>query len=667
MKRVFCALLSLVAALSGLSFTAGAQASGKLNGETSRTVRQLYRGVELTEYVLGSSSKYRLQEFSTVEFDPAQDDLYFDVTCGGDWANKLVTTTKTVERFNAQNGEGKTALAAINGDMWLMTSTHSRVEGSGTSYMGYSDPVVTKGLTIPRGFSMYDGEIICTTNMVQETPYNGTFQSFGITAEGEAILGDIICGISIRNRNSGEKISADGINRLPANDALVMYTDKGYASNYSLADAYEVVIDCSYDYVVRQGASINGTVTAIVKPGEEKFPMAANRIILTARGDRISRLAGFKAGDNVSISVTVADNMGNTKKWQSVTNCVGGHMPIVIDGVSSEMADSTAYPTSILGIKADGKVVMLTSYGRQGSVGYSYGFRISQLDELCADLGIVTAFLLDGGGSAAMAVTTADGYELTGRPCDKNSNGSYGRERSVVNAIILSYGEPKSGGEARVFDFEHNSSTGFASYSNGVSTSSVGYSLAVWSTGKVDPNIQFSYLGADAAKYNYLTITARTTGGLSQDMKLGIFVEVGDSYSTVNTVYKQVKFDSTGEWQTLVIRLSDIDAWYGRIYGLKISLFDGQEPVRGEGLNIQSIRMFESKVDADAYAADNSVLGELLRGDANCDGRINLKDVSNIIRRSAGWQVETDTGAADYNADGEVNLRDARAIILLLA
>lgn len=51
----------------------------------------------------------------------------------------------------------------------------------------------------------------------------------------------------------------------------------------------------------------------------------------------------------------------------------------------------------------------------------------------------------------------------------------------------------------------------------------------------------------------------------------------------------------------------------------------------------------------------------------NCDGRINLKDVSNILRRSAGWQVETDTGAADYNADGEVNLRDARAIILLLA
>lgn len=89
--------------------------------------------------------------------------------------------------------------------------------------------------------------------------------------------------------------------------------------------------------------------------------------------------------------------------------------------------------------------------------------------------------------------------------------------------------------------------------------------------------------------------------------------------------------------------------------------------MRGEGLNIQSIRMFESKVDADAYAADNSVLGELLRGDANCDGRINLKDVSNILRRSAGWQVETDTGAADYNADGEVNLRDARAIILLLA
>lgn len=130
----------------------------------------------------------------------------------------------------------------------------------------------------------------------------------------------------------------------------------------------------------------------------------------------------------------------------TVTNCVGGHMPIVINGdvVQSMLTNNVNYPTSILGIKADGKVVMLTSYGRQKSTGYSVGMKISDLHSLCSDLGIVTAFLLDGGGSASMSVTDGEGgYELTGRPCDKDKNGNYGKERAVVNSVILSYGTPQ--------------------------------------------------------------------------------------------------------------------------------------------------------------------------------------------------------------------------------
>lgn len=565
MRRALCALLSLVMAVTGLSFSVTAQSAALLDGETSRTVRQLYDGVELTNYVLGSASKYKIQEFSTVEFDPSRDDLHLEVVGGDEWANQLVRTSDAVERYNESNGRGKTALAAVNGDMWLSSSTHARVEGSGTSYMGYSEAVVTKSLTVPRGFTMYGGEIICSAMMKQETPYSGSFRSFGISSDGEALLGEIVCEISIRNRNTNEKFTADGINRLPADNSLVVYTDKGYASNYSLADAYEVVIDCD-PYAVKQGSRIRGSVVAVVKPGEEKYPMAENRIILTARGDRIQSLAGFKAGERVSIDVDITDLMGNTKKWQSVTDCVGGHMPIIENGVSTGLASSSCYPVSIMGIKDNGNVVMLTSYGRQGSSGYSYGFRIEQLGELCNELSIKTAFLLNGGSSASMTALADGDYELTGRPCDKNSDGSYGKEQAVINSVILSYSKPK---EDRAQDANAASAEAINSLPavSGENAKIVGYSLRLLANGEIDPNFQFSYMGADTSKSNLSTITARTMGGDCQDVKLGIFVDVGDTYSPMNSLFKQLRFESTGEWQTKVIRLSDIDAWYGRIFG----------------------------------------------------------------------------------------------------
>jgi hypothetical protein len=39
-----------------------------------------------------------------------------------------------------------------------------------------------------------------------------------------------------------------------------------------------------------------------------------------------------------------------------------------------------------------------------------------------------------------------------------------------------------------------------------------------------------------------------------------------DGYTPTNTLYKQIEFDSTGEWLTLVINESDVEAWYGKIF-----------------------------------------------------------------------------------------------------
>ena len=118
-------------------------------------------------------------------------------------------------------------MAAINAELWTVTYAHSRVLGSNTTYGGFSDPVVKKALQIPRGYNVIDGEIVSTGHMSLETPFEGDFWSFGLTDDGVPIMSNPTATVTITNESKNTTAKADGINRLPANNALVMYTDKG--------------------------------------------------------------------------------------------------------------------------------------------------------------------------------------------------------------------------------------------------------------------------------------------------------------------------------------------------------------------------------------------------------------------------------------------------------
>lgn len=404
-----------------------------LDGETEVTVTTLYEGVTSTHYKLSADSKYGQQDITIVEFDPKQSDLYFNVTCGGTSATALKTVKATAEHFNETDDSGREALVAVNGDMWMVSYAHARVLGKGTSYGGYSDAVVKKSLTVPRGYNVYGGEIITSPHMVQETPYEGAFIAFGITDDGTALIGEPQVGIKIVDLATGSAIAADGLNRLPADNALVMYTDR-LTNNYALDDAYEVTVDCG-DYTVRHGETITGRVTAIKPAGEQgAAELGEGRIVLTARGDRIERLRELAIGAEVEISITVTDRYGNSEAWQQIKNAVGGHMLIVSGGRSTGLTDTARYPMTILGIKENGNVVMITYDGRQS--GYAVGLKNCDADELCLELGISDAFFLDGGGSATMVQLLDGEYKVVNRPSD-------GSPRQVVNSVILSVGAKK--------------------------------------------------------------------------------------------------------------------------------------------------------------------------------------------------------------------------------
>lgn len=452
--RIAALVFALTLIASFLPAKKQAKADGDLGLESMDWVenlktRELYNGVTMYDFTSKADSVYKLNHIHIVEFDPRQSDLYVDVTNCAEYSNKLKTVEQTMKDFNETNGQGKTAIAGINGDMWMVTYAHARVLGhpeylSG-SYKSYADdPVVTKSLTIPRGYNVYQGEIISTGHISAETPFEGDFQSFGFSADGEAQVGQPSATVKLGLAGSDETIKIDGINRLPAKNAIIMYTDKGPVSNYALEDAYEIIIDFDFDYVIKHGANITGKVVGICKQGDEDMPMKANRIIITARGKRVSKLEalGIKVGDNVTIDVQVKDGFKNNEFWQNVYTACGGHMVFFKDGKASNLSGESGYPTTIIAKTKSGKVLFIEADGRQS--GYSVGIPFDRYDDLGKALDFEDAFVCDGGGSATMVELAKNGYKLTNRPSDKKEDGSYGSPRTVVNSVIVSYGRDRN-------------------------------------------------------------------------------------------------------------------------------------------------------------------------------------------------------------------------------
>lgn len=78
---------------------------------------------------------------------------------------------------------------------------------------------------------------------------------------------------------------------------------------------------------------------------------------------------------------------------------------------------------------------------------------------------------------------------------------------------------------------------------------------------------------------------------------------------------------------------------------------------------------FIGETDATATAVETTATqaAELVCGDANNDGVVNMKDVLVVRKYLADLEVEIDLVAADTNNDGEVNMKDVLNLRKLLA
>ena len=632
MKRVLSFILVCILLCPALSVFAGAtEPDGKLLysavGGTLSSYEELHRGVVKTSIKTGPEYGSYSMNILTVDLENASD-VYLAATGAGQYANSSDYVNSILESYDNSH-PAQTAVAAVNADLWMMVP-HTRTGPYTYGGVTYEDAVMKKSVSLPRGFVVYDGELITSQYMTTETPYQGEFFSFGVTDTNKPLIGCPEIDIKVNG-----SIKADGLNRLPANNSLVVYTDKGCLNNYALDDAYELLIDAG-DYKVKDGAVITGTVEGIYTQFDSENPeMSEGKIILTARGDAVKKINKIKKGAEVSLSFSVYEKYGrNEADWKNVVSAVGGHSPFVIDGVKREISIESGYPSTIVGIKNDGSVLLATiDTGIDGKRG---GISGNKYWRLADDLDLNSAILLDGGGSATMAVNYGGEYKIVNNPTDASG------PRKVINALVVSYGADRGRGEDAGLRFPYentdltqvyldtkegraiigNQSESLSEYCddgvkfsahalvNGSPTFTLSYGLPLTEHNNPDSALAGSeYPVLNADEYKYILLEMKSGRELTSNLQVNYF-SAGANYAPSADSFKFNFINNDGGFNTYIMDMSDMPAWKGQIHTLRFSYIieaaaNGTTVSEGDSVTVRSVKLARTAAQAKEMAADN--------------------------------------------------------------
>ena len=588
----------LTALLLTVSMVLPANALPIITGEVDGSYRVLADGVSFTKASV-EGSPYGKQKFNIVEFDLAERNLDLAIL-----KNEYIVKKSTVGNFvtaynTAHESEGKEVIAAVNGDLW-MTEIHS------------NDKVSKKVLTVPRGMLMSDGVIYCSSQIPNEATFTTnkegpvTFWAFGITKDYVPMLGQPIVNFTVKNTTQSLSTDTQAYNRLPAHDSLIIYDGNCNFTNYALDDAYEVVLtDIEGKFTC--GGTVSGTVSTIYPANDGTSPtLDNNSIVLTARGDKVEKISGYKIGDKITIDVSISDASGRPNDWSQAVLSIGGHMPLVLDGVSTNPQGAGNYPSTIIGYKNDGKIVFIQNDGRQSN--WSLGLNYNYMDDLVMQLGVNTCIHLDGGGSSTMIVEG----ELVNKPSD-------GTARSCINGIALvSCKEERAAqGEfnirkpyrfnARYLSFEDPNAINAisAGYTNATAvTAENGVMRLAVSTDTNDPYQYYSVSSAfntlSANQYKYIVMKYKTSENVTTP-STELFLCAGDIGGPTGGYSVRFQHEAAGQWNTQIVDLSGVSYWTGNIHGIRLDYFAGNAN-KGEYMDIEFIAFAKTHEDALAYA-----------------------------------------------------------------
>lgn len=188
-------------------------------------------------------------------------------------------------------------------------------------------------------------------------------------------------------------------------------------------------------------AAINGTFFDIKNGGSVDYIKVNGNVVNENRLDKNNKRARHQQA-----AVVIENGSLSIKKWDGTDNWeqsftakdVMSSGPLLMYNQQPEELDTTAFtklrhPRSAVGVKADGKVILLTVDGRQEN---SAGMSLPELTKLMKWLGCVSAINLDGGGSTTLWISSAPENGVVNYPSD-NKKWDHQGTRKVANVILL--------------------------------------------------------------------------------------------------------------------------------------------------------------------------------------------------------------------------------------
>lgn len=689
LSKVVSALAAVCITLSAIPMSVSSlSAVPTISGETSRTRKEITlsngtkTGVMYTNIKL-SGTYGNNRELNIADADLSNTNLSLEVINHGTYMTSSRTLTNGVNEYNSAN-PGKQILAAVNGDLWM------------TAYHNHSG-VMKTGLSVPRGAMFIDGEVWSTQQTDQENIEatnaekghpTGYKYAFGVTKDNQPLLGSPQ--IQLELRIGARTVYADGVNRLPATNSIMVYNHRIASSNYALDDAYEVVVTIDKAANIPVEGSISGSITAIYEPNSATRPSLTekNTIVLTARGTRIADIKKYcTVGKKVTLNTTITDALGKTDMWKNVDDAMGGHMTVFDDGVGTDYTDTTAYPAALVGYKDDGTVSLMTCTSTLDKSRAALKF--SQAYELCRELGFNGVFYLDGGGSATFVSLENGKYTVRNKCSD-------GSQRSVISSIALVWNDTphikrqghlnyiekpldKSGITPVYFDGDmlmdsvKNPNCVGLSYDKEANALEMKVSSA---TNDPYATLDFSgYKKLEAANYPYLVFKVKTSKTVNT--LFGLYYACGSDMGAGGDRTTNVTVIPSGAWQYITFNMAGLTGWSGNINNIRLDMFNGGNHVAGEAMLIGEVFLCRSELQARRVVNDGFIPNGactnyseqkealkptpyFINGDAAVDGKINVADLFKVKQMLVGLvdTTPTEQWAADTDGNKTVNLKD---------
>ncbi|MEK3883146.1 phosphodiester glycosidase family protein [Paenibacillus sp. PL2-23] len=336
------------------------------------------------------------QKVHFVSFHPGSSNLEL---IAGTKSGKVRGMEGVTEMAAYADAAGSRVIAGINGDFY-------EISGNATG--------------VPNGLFIGGGRILNSATSAY---------AFGLRSDGTSIYGSPILLKTITIDGSITPITH--VNRFRSDNQLVLYSTDYYASTMTSNEGDEIVLDIvSGD--VKHGEPMVLKV-AEVRTGQGNAPLNAGQVVLSASGSMRSALAGLEVGDELTAEFTLSGG------WADVQVAIGGMGPLIQDGVvQTGVGPAGVHPRTAIGTKADGTIVMFEIDGRQP--GFSEGVETHELAAIMADLGVVNAMNLDGGGSSTLAAKLPGDMAL--RVMNSPSDGG---ERKTGNGLLLVNKAPELG------------------------------------------------------------------------------------------------------------------------------------------------------------------------------------------------------------------------------